>query len=206
MRKLLLLILILSLTANLADGRATKKLDRIEIYYDDYTVEGKGVQISLRVNLNLSYLEITFNRDDIDPFTVYGAKFSTFIPGDYIDVDVDPQYLSAGVYEVRLLAKQQQVGNSSLPVVSTFFTITVQRVLQGFEVVVTIVILSLTLIFPFFYEKDKRRLELKSWNVITFRRWLSIRFSFLKSWKFWLVFVILVILTTAGGYYYVYEL
>lgn len=198
-------ILLLLLPANLADGRATKKLDRIEIYYDNYTVEGQGVQISLRINLNLSYLELTFNRDDIDPFVVYGAKFSTFVPGDYIDVSVDPQYLSAGVYEVRLLAKQQQVGNSSLPVVSTFFTITVQRVLHSYEIVVAIVILALTLIFPFFYEKDRKRLEVKSWNVITFRGWLSIRFGFLKSWKFWLVFMILVIFATVGGYY-VYEL
>ena len=203
-RVVILALVLLTLSANLADARATKNIDGMTIYFDDYTIEGKGLQISMRVNLNLSYMQLTFYRG-LNSFVAFSNKFETFVPGDYLEVDVDPQDLTAGEYQVRLVAKQHDLGNITLPVVSTFFTIRVERVLHDYEIVVAIIAMSSVIMLPIFYDRDKSRLEIKSWNVISFRKYVGIRLGFLKRRKFWFIITMLATLT-AGGFYYIPKL
>lgn len=173
-RFLIFLFVILFISPLLVQGKeTTKEIDALVIRYDNRINEGHDLKISIQVRFNMSYLEVIIEGKNTT-FTAYSAKFASFTPNDFIDFTIDSQYLSAGQYKGRALAKYQ---NSTIPAVYIFFQFTVNKVLSTTETILALIIIMLFIMLPFLYDYDKKRLEDKSWNILTTKQYLKIRFQ-----------------------------
>ncbi len=187
-----LFLILLMLSVPVSAKRVSKSNDLLRVFYDNRINEGRDLSISIQVNFNMSYLELMISSEN-DSFVVYSGTFSGWIPGDYVDdIKVDKNQLVAGAYKGRIVAKYQ---NTSFPAISLFFSFTVNKVLDDSEIMMASGLILLIFSAPFVYDYDKRKIERKTWNILSFKEYARKR-----------LILAIIAIVAIGGVIYVLQL
>lgn len=166
-----LLLLLLLLAVPLSVSGKTEANDQILVRYDNRFNEGNDLKLSIQILFNMSYLEVTIYTEN-DSFPAFVGEYDSWYFGDWVEVTVSAQYLTAGEYRGRIVAKPQ---NRTYAASTLFFDFAVNRVLDDAGITIASGMILIFAITPFLYYRDKKSLEKYEWNIIDFRKYLRKR-------------------------------
>lgn len=188
MRYVTLLLILLLLVP--AEARTKDSNSTTTVWYDNRFNQGNDLDLDIQFKANVTSLEIILDFGGNSESIFYGTYQNTKT-NTIIQFTVDRELLAeAGEYQLRFVT---EIFNSSI-IDQLFIQFTVLKVLQGPEIMMAIGLISLLVFVPFAYDADKRKLDSMGWERLSFKAYLQKRVvGLFKSWKFWLVVVILVI-------------